>query len=62
MWQRNLGCEHSYERLRMRLMRPRIEVITGVERRCRWTWEQKRAIVEEKLVAACLCRRDCASA
>ena len=29
--------------------RPRIEVITGVERRRRWSWEQKRAIVEESL-------------
>ena len=31
--------------------RPRIEVITGVERRRRWSWEQKRAIVEESLSA-----------
>ena len=29
--------------------RPRIEVITGVERRRRWSWDQKRAIVEESL-------------
>jgi transposase-like protein len=28
---------------------PRIEVITGVERRRRWSWDQKRAIVEESL-------------
>jgi transposase len=30
--------------------RPRIEVITGVERRRRWSCDQKRAIVEESLV------------
>ena len=29
--------------------RPRIEVITGVERRRRWSCHQKRAIVEESL-------------
>ncbi len=29
--------------------RPRIEVITGAERRRRWSWDQKRAIVEESL-------------
>ena len=29
--------------------RPRIEVITGVERRRRWSWDQKRAIVEASL-------------
>ncbi len=29
--------------------RPRIEVIVGVERRRRWSWDQKRAIVEESL-------------
>jgi transposase len=34
---------------RMTAPRPRIEVITGVERRRRWSWEQKRAIVEESL-------------
>jgi transposase len=28
----------------------RIEVITGVERRRRWSWEEKRAIVEESLL------------
>jgi transposase len=27
----------------------RIEVITGVERRRRWSWDRKRAIVEESL-------------
>jgi transposase len=41
--------------------RPRIEVITGVERRRRWSWEQKRAIVEESLSprasAAAIARR-----
>src|SRR6202158_4416311 len=34
---------------RMSAPRPRIEVITGVERRRRWSWDQKRAIVEERL-------------
>jgi len=34
---------------RMSAPRPRIEVITGVERRRRWLWDQKRAIVEESL-------------
>jgi transposase len=34
---------------RMTAPRPRIEVITGVERRRRWSWDQKRAIVEESL-------------
>src|SRR5271165_2717009 len=34
---------------RMSAPRPRIEVITGVERRRRWSWDQKRAIVEESL-------------
>ena len=41
--------------------RPRIEVITGVERRRRWSWDQKRAIVEESLSprasAAAIARR-----
>jgi transposase len=41
--------------------RPRIEVITGIERRRRWSWEQKRAIVEESLAphasAAAIARR-----
>ena len=32
---------------RMSARRPRIEVITGVERRRRWSFEQKRAIVME---------------
>jgi transposase len=36
---------------RMSAPRPRIEVITGVERRRRWSWDQKRAIVEESLSA-----------
>jgi transposase len=34
---------------RMSAPRPRIEVITGVERRRHWSWDQKRAIVEESL-------------
>jgi transposase len=46
---------------RMSAPRPRIEVITGVERRRRWSWEQKRAIVEESLSrgasAAAIARR-----
>jgi transposase-like protein len=29
--------------------RQRIEVITGVERRRRWSWEQKQAIVAESV-------------
>jgi transposase len=41
--------------------RPRIEVITGVERRRRWSWDQKRAIVEVSLAphasAAAIARR-----
>jgi transposase len=41
--------------------RPRIEVITGIERRRRWSWDQKRAIVEESLAphasAAAIARR-----
>jgi transposase len=36
---------------RMSAPRPRIEVITGVERRRRWSRDQKRAIVEESLAA-----------
>ena len=36
---------------RMSAPRRRIEVITGVERRRRWSWDQKRAIVEESLSA-----------
>jgi transposase-like protein len=36
---------------RMSAPRPRIEVITGVERRRRWSWDQKRAIGEESLSA-----------
>ena len=46
---------------RMSAPRPRIEVITGVERRRRWSWDQKRAIVEESLAphasAASIARR-----
>jgi transposase len=41
----------SHTSARMTAPRPRIEVITGVERRRRWSWEQKRAIVEESLSA-----------
>jgi transposase len=39
----------SHTSARMTAPRPRIEVITGVERRRRWSWDQKRAIVEESL-------------
>jgi transposase len=46
---------------RMSAPRPRIEVITGVERRRRWSWDQKRAIVQESLAphasAAAIARR-----
>jgi transposase len=46
---------------RMSAPRPRIEVIAGVERRRRWSWDQKRAIVEESLSprasAAAIARR-----
>ena len=46
---------------RMNAPRPRIEVTTGVERRRRWSWDQKRAIVEESLAshasAAAIARR-----
>jgi transposase len=46
---------------RMSAPRPRIEVITGVERRRRWSWDQKRAIVGESLTphasAAAIARR-----
>jgi transposase len=51
----------SHTSARMTTPRPRIEVITGVERRRRWSWEQKRAIVEESLSphasAAAIARR-----
>jgi transposase len=51
----------SHTSARMSAPRPRIEVITGVERRRRWSWEQKRAIVEESLSprasAAAIARR-----
>jgi transposase len=36
---------------RMSALSRRIEVITGVERRRRWSWDQKRAIVEESLLS-----------
>ena len=36
---------------RMSTPRQRIEIITGVERRRRWSWDQKRAIVEESRLA-----------
>jgi transposase len=46
---------------RMSGPKQRIEVITGVERRRRWSWDQKRAIVEESLAphasAAAIARR-----
>jgi hypothetical protein len=46
---------------RMSAPRARIEVIAGVERRRRWSWNQKRAIVEESLSphasAAAIARR-----
>jgi transposase len=41
----------THTRARMSAPRPRVEVITGVERRRRWSWDQKRAIVEESLSA-----------
>jgi transposase len=41
----------SHTSARMSAPRSRIEVITGVERRRRWSWDQKRAIVEESLSA-----------
>ena len=51
----------SHTSARMTAPRPRIEVITGVERRRRWSWDQKRAIVEESLSprasAAAIARR-----
>ena len=51
----------SHKSARMTAPRPRIEVITGVERRRRWSWDQKRAIVEESLSphasAAAIARR-----
>ena len=39
----------GYTSARMSAPRPRIEVLTGVERRRWWSWDQKRAIVEESL-------------
>jgi transposase len=36
----------SHTSARMSAPRPRIEVITGVERRRRWSWNQKRPLVE----------------
>ena len=51
----------SHTSARMSAPRPRIEVITGVERRRRWSWDQKRAIVQESLAphasAAAIARR-----
>jgi transposase len=51
----------THTRARMSAPRPRVEVITGVERRRRWSWDQKRAIVEESLAphvsAAAIARR-----
>src|ERR1700733_5005646 len=51
----------SHTSARISAPRPRIEVITGVERRRRWSWDQKRAIVEESLAphasAAAIARR-----
>jgi transposase len=51
----------SHTSARMTAPRPRIEVITGIERRRRWSWDQKRAIVEESLAphasAAAIARR-----
>jgi transposase len=51
----------SHRSARMTARRPRIEVITGVERRRRWSWDQKWAIVEESLApyasAAAIARR-----
>ena len=51
----------SHTSARMSAPRSRIEVITGVERRRRWSWDQKRAIVEESLSprasAAAIARR-----
>jgi transposase len=51
----------SHTSARMSAPRPRIEVITGVERRRQWSWDQKRAIVEESLAphasAAAIARR-----
>src|SRR5258708_3863479 len=41
----------SHTSARMSAPRPRIEVITGVERRPRWSWDQKPAIVQESLAA-----------
>ena len=46
---------------RMSAPRQRIEIITGVERRRRWSWDQKRAIVAESRLAHAsvseICRR-----
>jgi transposase len=51
----------SHTSARMTAPRPRIEVMTGIERRRRWSWDQKRAIVEESLAphasAAAIARR-----
>jgi transposase len=41
----------AYTSARMSGPRQRIEVITGAERRRRWSWEQKQAIVAESVAA-----------
>ena len=47
---------------RMSARRPRIEVITGVERRRRWSFEQKRAIVMESQLPHASVGRRCSQA
>jgi transposase len=44
-----LAQESTHTSARMSGSRQRIEVITGVERRRRWSWEQKQAIVAESV-------------
>ena len=39
----------AHTSVRMSGSRQRIEVITGAERRRRWSWEQKQAIVAESV-------------
>src|SRR6202142_196655 len=41
--------ENTHTSARMSGPRQRIEVITGAERRRRWSWEQKQAIVAESV-------------
>ena len=59
--QMNGEAKGSDTSARMSAPRSRIEVITGVERRRRWSWDQKQAIVEESLSsrasAAAIARR-----